>query len=183
MQGEIKTFQHVLKARESTKETDDRHVTGGKYIPVMVNPHFRHCFKYESSDSDLDVPWARLISLLKESLSSSFWVKFHSKVEVGNSGPLLAGRAALLAKRFACRASSSCELYCMPGDPCGVFGHKAGDRPWCSTLLPLRTLQTCAQWCSLRGHNLLSRHSQSRVWGPMIRAKGQGVMVLYLRFL
>lgn len=66
MQGEIKTFQHVLKARESTKETDDRHVTGAKYIPVMVNPHFRHCFKYESSDSDLDVPCARLISLLPQ---------------------------------------------------------------------------------------------------------------------
>ena len=66
MQGEIKTFQHVLKARGSTKETDDRPITAAKYIPVMVNPHFRHCFKSESSDLNLNVPWARLISLLPQ---------------------------------------------------------------------------------------------------------------------
>lgn len=57
MQGEIKTLQHVLKARESAKGTDDRHVTGA--IPVMVNPLVRHCFKSESSDSNLDVSWAK----------------------------------------------------------------------------------------------------------------------------
>lgn len=175
MQSEIKTFQHVLKARESTKETDDRHITGVMYIPVVVNPHFRLCFKSESSDLNLDVPWARWISLLphcllfinKWSPSSSFWVKFHSKVEVGNPGALSAGQAALLAKHFTCRTLSNRELQCAR-DPCAVFGDKAGDRPWCSTLLPLRTLQTCAQWCSLSGHSPLSRHSQSRVWGPMI---------------
>lgn len=106
MQGEIKTFQHVLKARESAKETEDRRVTGAMYVPVVVNPCVRHCFKSESSDSNLHMPWTRWVSLLphyllsinKWSPSSSFWVKFHSKVEVGIPGPLV-----LLAQCLNCR--------------------------------------------------------------------------------
>lgn len=58
MQSEMKTFQNVLKARQSEKETD-RQTVGAKKLPVVVNTHFRHCSKPDSNDLNLDVPWAR----------------------------------------------------------------------------------------------------------------------------
>lgn len=109
----------VFWKQESPQRRQITDVTGAKYIPVVVNPHFRHCFKPESGNLNLDVPWTRWISLLphyllsinKRSPSSSFWVKFHSKVEAGSPGPLSAGQAA------SAELSSNCELHCMPGDP------------------------------------------------------------------